>query len=58
MALCDEKFESKEEKLCATRMLEAWDDENLCPRCFQQMAKDHLCDKNNAAIYDHNGYVI
>jgi hypothetical protein len=29
MALRDEKSESKEEKLCATRMLEARDDENL-----------------------------
>jgi len=58
MALWDEKFESKEEKQCATRMLEAWDDENICSTCFQQMAKDHRCDKADAAIYDHSGYVI
>jgi hypothetical protein len=58
MALWDEKFESKEEKLCATRMLEAWDNENICSTCFQQMAKDHRCDKADAAIYDHSGYVI
>ncbi len=37
MALWDEKFQSTEEKQCADRILDAWDDSNVCPICIQQM---------------------
>ena len=57
MALWDEKFETPEEQQCATRILEAWDDTNVCPKCIQPMESGHKCDKNDAPIYNHLDYV-
>jgi hypothetical protein len=57
MALYDEKFQSKEEKQCADRMLDAWDDSNVCPICIQQMDPGHKCDKEDAPIHDQMAYV-
>jgi hypothetical protein len=57
MALWDENFETPEEQQCATRILEAWDDTNVCPKCMQPMESGHKCDKNDAPIYNHLDYV-
>ena len=42
---------------CATRILEAWDDTNICPKCIQPIESGHKCDKNDAPIYNHLDYV-
>ena len=57
MALWDEKFQSKEEKQCADRILDAWDDSNVCPICIQQMETGHKCEEEDAPIYDQMAYV-
>ena len=57
MALWDEKFQSTEEKQCADRILDAWDDSNVCPICIQQMETGHKCDKEDAPIHDQMAYV-
>ena len=57
MALWDEKFQSTEEKQCADRILDAWDDSNVCPICIQQMETGHKCDKKDAPIHDQMAYV-
>ncbi len=57
MALWDEKFQSTEEKQCADRTLDAWDDSNVCPICIQQMETGHKCEKEDAPIYDQMAYV-
>ena len=57
MALWDEKFQSTEEKQCADRILNAWDDSNVCPICIQHMETGHKCDKEDAPIHDQMAYV-
>ncbi len=57
MALWDEKFQSTEEKQCADRVLDAWDDSNVCPVCIKQMEKGHRCDQEDAPIHDQMAYV-
>ena len=57
MALWDEKFQSTEEKQCADRVLDAWDDSNVCPICIKQMEKGHKCDQKDAPIHDQMAYV-
>ena len=57
MALWDEKFQTTEEKQCADRILNAWDDSNVCPICIQQMETGHKCDKEDAPIHDQMAYV-
>jgi hypothetical protein len=57
MALWDEKFQSMEEKQCADRVLDAWDDSNVCPICIKQMEKGHKCDQEDAPIHDQMAYV-
>ena len=57
MALWDEKFQSTEEKQCADRILDAWDDSNVCPICIQHMENGHKCDKEDAPIHDQMAYV-
>ncbi len=57
MALWDEKFQSTEEKQCANRILDAWDDSNVCPICIQQMETGHKCDEEDAPIHDQMAYV-
>jgi hypothetical protein len=57
MALWDEKFQFTEEKQCADRILDAWDDSNVCPICIQQMETGHKCDKEDAPIHDQMAYV-
>ena len=57
MALWDEKFRSTEEKQCADRVLDAWDDSNVCPICIKQMEKGHKCDQDDAPIHDQMAYV-
>jgi hypothetical protein len=57
MALWEEKFQSTEEKQCADRILDAWDDSNVCPICIQQMETGHKCEEKDAPIYDQMAYV-
>jgi hypothetical protein len=58
MALWDEKFQSTEEKQCADRILDVWDDSNVCPICIQQMDPGNSkCDKEDAPIHDQMAYV-
>ena len=57
MALWDEKFQTTEEKQCADRILNAWDDSNVCPICIQHMETGHKCDKEDPPIHDQMAYV-
>jgi hypothetical protein len=57
MALWNEKFQSTEEKQFADRILDAWDDSNVCPICIQQMETGHKCDQEDAPIHDQMAYV-
>lgn len=50
MAIWQNTFESQEQQECATRMLQAWDEDNLCPKCIKPLSFSHRCDANDAPV--------
>ena len=49
MALWQTNFTTEDEDLCATRILDAWDEPNYCPTCILPAGFGHVCrntDKN------------
>jgi hypothetical protein len=50
MALWKTSFPTEEEDLCATRILDAWDEPNYCPTCIQPAGFGHVCRANDKHI--------
>ncbi len=50
MALWKTKFTTEDEDLCATRILDAWDEPNYCPTCIQPAGFGHVCRPNGRHI--------
>jgi hypothetical protein len=50
MALWKTNFTTENEDLCATRILEAWDEPNYCPNCIQPAGFGHVCRPNDRHI--------
>ncbi len=50
MALWKTNFITEDEDLCATRILDAWDEPNYCPTCIQPAGFGHVCRPNDRHI--------
>ncbi len=44
MVLWQGSWYDQDEQACATRVVEAWGDDNLCPICHKDFAFNHRCD--------------
>jgi hypothetical protein len=52
MALWKTNFTTEDEDLCATRILDAWDEPNYCPTCIQPAGFGHVCPSKDRHIQD------
>ena len=50
MALWQTNFTTEDEDLCATRILNAWDEPNYCPTCIQPAGFGHICQSKDIQI--------
>jgi len=53
MALWKTHFTTEPENLCATRILDAWDEPNYCPTCVQPAGFNHVCRQEDKNVYQH-----
>ena len=44
MVLWQETWDDRDEQVCATRVVNSWGDDNLCPTCHKAFTLDHRCD--------------
>ena len=52
MALWKTNFPTEEEDLCATRILDAWDEPNYCTTCIQPAGFGHICRSTDKKIHN------
>ena len=52
MALWQKNFPTEDEDLCATRILDAWDEPNYCPTCIQPAGFGHVCQTKDIQIHN------
>ncbi len=53
MALWKTHFPTEPENLCATRILDAWDEPNYCTTCLQPEGFNHVCRQDDRNVYQH-----
>jgi hypothetical protein len=53
MVLWQESWDDQDEQACATRVVEAWGDDNLCPMCHKGFTFNHRCDPEDKRINKH-----
>jgi hypothetical protein len=53
MALWKTHFPTEPENLCATRILDAWDEPNYCKTCVQPEGFNHVCRQDDRNVYQH-----
>jgi hypothetical protein len=53
MVLWQESWDDQDEQACATRVVEAWGDDNLCPICHKDFTFNHRCDPEDKCINKH-----
>jgi hypothetical protein len=53
MVLWQESWDDQDEQACATRVVEAWGDDNLCPICHKDFTFNHRCDPEDKRINKH-----
>ena len=53
MALWKTSFPTEPENLCATRILEAWDEPNYCATCVQPAGFAHVCRQEDRHVHQH-----
>jgi len=51
MALWKTNFTTEDEDLCATRILDAWDESNYCTTCIQPAGFGHVCKTSDKHVY-------
>ena len=44
IVLWQESWDDQDEQACATRVVKAWGDDNLCPLCHKDFTFNHRCD--------------
>ena len=52
MALWKTNFPTEEEDLCATRIVDAWDEPNYCTTCIQPAGFGHICRSTDKKIHN------
>jgi hypothetical protein len=50
MGLWQTSFTTEDEDLCATRILDAWDEPNYCPTCIKPAGFGHVCQSKDKQI--------
>jgi hypothetical protein len=50
MVLWQESWDDQDEQTCASRVIQAWGEDNLCPHCHQAFTFDHRCDTEDRRI--------
>jgi hypothetical protein len=50
MVLWQESWDDLDEQACATCVVEAWGDDNLCPMCHKDFTFNHRCDPEDKRI--------
>ena len=50
MILWQETWDDHDEQVCATRVVNSWGDDNLCPLCHQAFTLDHRCDPEDKRV--------
>ena len=53
MVLWQKSWDDQDEQACATRVVEAWGEDNLCPLCHKQFTFDHRCNPEDKRINKH-----
>ena len=53
MALWRQKLKTPEEQQCASRLLDAWGEDDRCPQCIQPMYFGHECSKEDQRVMQH-----
>ena len=57
MALWQSSFADSEQQKCATKLLKAWGDDDLCPTCMCKISFDDRCDPNDISIAKHTDWL-
>jgi hypothetical protein len=50
MVLWQETWDDHDEQVCATRVVNSWGDDNLCPLCHQAFTLDHRCNPEDKCV--------
>ena len=50
MVLWQETWDDHDEQVCATRVVNSWGDDNLCPTCHKPFTLDHRCDPEDKRV--------
>jgi hypothetical protein len=50
MALFKASFPKPEDKECAQRMIDAWDEDHICPSCIKPCFFAHECNPNDITV--------
>ena len=45
-----ETWDDHDEQVCATRVVNSWCDDNLCPICHKTFSLDHRCDPDDKRV--------
>ncbi len=45
-------LDDHDEQVCATRVVNSWGDDNLCPTCHKTFTLDHRCDPEDKRVSD------
>lgn len=53
MALWKQQLKTPEEQQCASRLLDAWGEDDRCPQCIQPMYFGHECSKEDQRVMQH-----
>ncbi len=53
MALFQASFPKPETKECAQRMIDAWDEDNICPSCIRPCLFAHECNPKDIDVAQH-----
>jgi hypothetical protein len=53
LVLRQEAWDDQNEQACATQVIEAWGDDNLCPICHKTFSFSHRCDPEDKCISSH-----
>jgi hypothetical protein len=57
LALFKSSFSTQNEQACASRMIDSWDEDNICPSCIQPCFFAHECNPGDSHVTQHVPHV-
>ena len=57
LALFKSSFSTQNEQACASRMIDSWDEEDICPSCIQPCFFAHECNPGDSHVTQHVPHV-